>query len=252
MDFELSVKMNYDQLTDSEKEMVRFMMNRPQDVINMTIVELGKAMLSSKSSVLRLAQKLGYHGFSELKYVIRESMTVSTLEPSDLTQLLKQDLDRTFRYADQTNFQPFLQKIKGARMVFLYATGFSQNNFTKEFSKDLMLANRANMVISGESNLSMSSSVLTEEDLIVFTSFSGETPGIKDVVRILKMKNIPIATVTRFGSNFLSEHADYSFFFEATPLPSRRYKQSVHSLIGLEVILDVIARKYREFILFDE
>ncbi|MDF2479394.1 MAG: hypothetical protein K0S24_4877, partial [Sphingobacterium sp.] len=33
MEFELSVKMHYDQLTDSEKEMVKFMMNRPQDVI---------------------------------------------------------------------------------------------------------------------------------------------------------------------------------------------------------------------------
>ncbi|MGQ3480062.1 hypothetical protein [Paenibacillus sp. TY11] len=44
---------------------------------------------------------------------------------------------------------------------------------------------------------------------------------------------------------------DYAFFFEATPLPSYQ-KQVVHSLIGLEVILDVIARKYREFVLFDE
>ncbi|MCO7125420.1 MurR/RpiR family transcriptional regulator [Sporolactobacillus shoreicorticis] len=252
MEFELSVKMHYDQLTDSEKEMVKFMMNRPQDVINMNIVELGKAMLSSKSSVLRLAKKLGYHGFSDLKYVIRESMTISNQEPSDLTQLLKQDLDWMFRYVEQTNFQPFLQKLKDARMVFLYATGFSQNNFTKEFSKDLMLAKRANMVISGETNLAMSSSILTKEDLILFTSFSGETPGIKDTVRILKMRNIPMATITRFGSNFLSENADYSFFYEATPLPSKEHYQSIHSLIGLEVILDVIARKYREFILFDE
>ncbi|MDR4949428.1 MurR/RpiR family transcriptional regulator [Neobacillus cucumis] len=252
MDFELSVKMNYDKLTDSEKEMVKFMMNRPQDVINRNIVELGEAMLSSKSSVLRLAKKLGYRGFSELKYVVRESMTISTLEPTDLTQLLKQDLDWIFRYVDQTNFQPFLQKLKDARMVFLYATGFSQNNFAKEFSKDLMIANRANMLISGESNLSISSSIIMEDDLIIFTSFSGETAGIKDVIRTLKMKNVPIAAITKFGSNFLSEHADYSFYFEASPLPSYKHSQSVHSLIGLEVILDVIARKYREFILFDE
>ncbi|GAY76865.1 transcriptional regulator, RpiR family [Sporolactobacillus inulinus] len=167
MDFELSIKMNYDRLTDSEKEMAKFMMRRPQDVVNMSIVELGAAMLSSKSSVLRFAKKLGYRGFSELKYVIRESMKVPALEPSDLTQLLKQDLDWIMRYVEQTNFQPFLQKLKDARMVFLYATGFSQNNFTKEFSKDLMLAKRANMLISGESNLLMSSSIIRKDDLII-------------------------------------------------------------------------------------
>lgn len=45
MDLDLRVKMNYDDLTDSEKEMVRFIINRPQEVINMNIVELGEAML---------------------------------------------------------------------------------------------------------------------------------------------------------------------------------------------------------------
>ncbi|URJ45482.1 hypothetical protein MF628_005312 [Paenibacillus polymyxa] len=44
---------------------------------------------------------------------------------------------------------------------------------------------------------------------------------------------------------------DYAVFFEATPLPNYQ-KQGVHPLIGLEVVLDVIARKYREFVLFDE
>ncbi|WP_018664846.1 MurR/RpiR family transcriptional regulator [Heyndrickxia acidiproducens] len=171
MEFELSVKMHYDQLTDSEKDMVKFIMDRPQDVVNMNIVQLGEAMLSSKSSVLRLAKKLGYHGFSELKYALRSSMTISPLEPSDLTQLLKQDLDRIFRYIEQTNFQPFLQKLKDARMVFLYATGFSQGNFAKEFSKDLMNTKRGNMLISGETNLQISSSIITEEDLMIITWF---------------------------------------------------------------------------------
>ncbi|GEB76845.1 hypothetical protein [Sporolactobacillus inulinus] len=50
----------------------------------------------------------------------------------------------------------------------------------------------------------------------------------------------------------MSENANYSFFFEATPLPDHQYKQQIHSLIGLELILDVVSRKYREFILFDE
>lgn len=251
MDLDLRVKMNYDDLTDSEKEMVRFIINRPQEVINMNIVELGEAMLSSKSSVLRLAKKLGYHGFSELKYALRADMALSSFQPSDLTLLLKHDLDRIFRYIEQTNFQPFLEKLKNARMVFLYATGFSQNNFTKEFSKDLMIANRQNILISGETNLEINSSIIREDDLVIFTSLSGETEAIKDVVRTLNINNVTIASFTKFGNNFLAEHADFSFFYEATPLPSLQ-KQIVHSLIGLEVILDVVARKYREFVLFDE
>ncbi|QNR65292.1 SIS domain-containing protein [Paenibacillus peoriae] len=61
-------------------------------------------------------------------------------------------------------------------------------------------------MISCETALAINSSLITEEDLVIFTSFSGETKMIKGVVRASKIKNVMIAAITKFGSNFLFEH----------------------------------------------
>ena len=155
-DFETSVKLHYDELTEAEQEMTRYILNNRELVSQIGIVKLGTLLLSSKSSVLRLAKKLGFNGFSDMKHTLQHSPITPMLEPMDLMGDLKQGLSHMLNYSVQTNFQPFLSKLKNARMVYLFATGFSQNNYTKEFSKDLMINGRSNMLISGETNLALS------------------------------------------------------------------------------------------------
>jgi RpiR family glv operon transcriptional regulator len=238
-------------LTEAEQEMTRYILNNRELVSQIGIVKLGTLLLSSKSSVLRLAKKLGFNGFSDMKHTLQHSPITPMLEPMDLMGDLKQGLSHMLNYSEQTNFQPFLSKLKNARMIYLFATGFSQNNYTKEFSKDLMVNGRSNMLISGETNLALSIKSMSPDDLIVFTSLSGETPIIKDSVRNLSFKEIPIASFTRFGKNFLSNHATFPMFFEANDIPSPN-DEVQSSMVGLTLILDIVTRKYREFILYDE
>ena len=56
MDFDTQAEFLYADLNDSEKEMIQYIKSHKQEVINMTINELAKILLSSKSSVLRLAK----------------------------------------------------------------------------------------------------------------------------------------------------------------------------------------------------
>ena len=57
MDFDTQAGLFYNTLNDNEKEMVQYIRNHKQEVIAMPINELAKVLLSSKSSVLRLAKK---------------------------------------------------------------------------------------------------------------------------------------------------------------------------------------------------
>ncbi|MDI6554179.1 MurR/RpiR family transcriptional regulator, partial [Leuconostoc falkenbergense] len=67
MNFSLSLKQHYDDLTDSEREVVSYLYDHMSEVKKMGIIEVAKKTLVSKSTVLRLSQKLGYSGFSEMK-----------------------------------------------------------------------------------------------------------------------------------------------------------------------------------------
>ena len=69
-DFETSVKLHYDELTEAEQEMTRYILNNRELVSQIGIVKLGTLLLSSKSSVLRLAKKLGFNGFSDMKHTL--------------------------------------------------------------------------------------------------------------------------------------------------------------------------------------
>lgn len=251
MDFEQNVRLNFDLLSDNEKDMVFFIRTYKAQVVHMSIVELGEQLLSSKSSVLRLAKKLGFRGYSEMKYSLEQSIVQSVIPPTDLIALLKDEINRTFQLADQTNFQPILEQLKAAKTVVVYATGFTQNNFSKDFVNDLILSGRPAMLISGETNFEMLSHTLTKDDFVIVTSLSGETPSIKSTIKYLNMNRIPLCGVTELGKNFLSEHSDFLLYYETRELPSNLIEGS-RSMIGLNILLSILSRKYREFIIFDE
>lgn len=89
MDFNQQIKLNYDGLSTSDKEMVQYIKKNREEVISLSIVDLGERLLSSKSTVLRLVQKLGFRGYSDFKYSLEQSLHDTFIAPSDLTGELK-------------------------------------------------------------------------------------------------------------------------------------------------------------------
>ena len=74
MNFEQHVETNYDSLSMNEKEMVQFIVQNQELIASKTIVEVGELLLTSKSTVLRLAKKIGFHGLVEMRYAIQDSI----------------------------------------------------------------------------------------------------------------------------------------------------------------------------------
>lgn len=114
-----------------------------------------------------------------------------------------------------------------------------------------MLVGKDNVIISGQSNFEMVSTRLTSADLVVVVSLSGSVANVRDTITELVLNGVPICSVTDFGKNFLEEHAKYKLFYKTSGLPSS-YTQAERSMVGLNIILTILARKYREAILFDE
>lgn len=251
MDFDQRVKINYENLSESDKEVISYIERHKVEVINLSAVEFAEKVLSSKSSVSRVSKKLGFNGFSELKYLLKQEVNQSFIPPENFVEQLKNNTDKTFQYANQVNFQPLLNKMKTCKNLYIYATGFTQNNYSKEFSNDLFLSGRSNFLISGETNFDMISRSLTSEDLIIVTSLSGNTAGISGTIKYLSLNKIPICSITAFGKNFLSDNSDYQLYYEVSELPNSTVG-SGKCMVALNMILKILSYKYREFILFDE
>lgn len=250
MDFDTQAELIYATLSENEKDMVQYITNHKEEVSEMSINDLAKVLISSKSSVLRLAQKLGYTGYSELKYSLKNSTIKKAVEPTDLVQKFRKEIDKTFEYADQVNFVPLISEIHKARQVILYATGFSQNNYTKQFSSELFMAGRSNYIVSGETNFEIISHALTSEDFVIIISLSGNTPGIKTIINGLNMKNISILSITELSKNFLVDNSKYHLYYNTTLFPLE--DEHIISMNAIGIILTILMRKYQEFVFFDE
>lgn len=250
MGFFETARLHYDELNDTEKEMVSYIVDHLEDLLNLSINDLAKILKSSRSSILRLSQKLGYRGYSQMKYEMLTAMQTKEVIPINLEEQFHKDIQRTFELANQVNFMPLLQAIDNAQQLIVYATGFVQNNYAKQFSSELFMYGKPNFLVSGETNFNVIANTLTEEDLVIIVSYSGNTPAIQNTVHLLNIKKVPICSITHLSKNFLTDASRYSLFYEVSeiPLPNG----TGNSLNALGVLMTILARKYLEYILYDE
>ena len=82
LNFEQLVGLHFDHLSESEKDLARYIIAHQEDIAELTLIELGQKVLMSKSTVLRFAKKLGFSGYSEMKYFIQSSLAAQVI-PSD-------------------------------------------------------------------------------------------------------------------------------------------------------------------------
>lgn len=248
MKFQDTVRLHYDSLNETEKDMISTLMEHLDDYCALSITDLGKMLRSSRSSVLRMAQKLGYRGYSEMKYEMQLAVNTREVIPSNLAEEYRHDVMRTFELANSVNFLPLIEKMERCRNLILYATGFVQNNYTKQLGSELFLYGRPNHLISGETNFDIISKTLGPEDLVIIVSLSGNTPGVIPIVNMLNIRKVPVCSVTRVSENALLRSSQYHLFYECSNLPVEKGTE----MNTLSIILSLLSLKYLEHVLYDE
>ncbi len=243
------VKRNYDALNDTEKEMISYVMDHLDELCQLSITDMAKMLQSSRSSVLRLAQKLGYRGYSQMKYEMQTAVETREVIPDNLVASFRHEVERTFELAEQVNFLPLVQAMSQAQNLILYATGFVQSNYLKQLSSELFMFGRPNFKVNGESNFEIIARSLTSKDLVIIASYSGNTPGILQIVNLLNVRKVPICSVTILSNNKLTEASRYSLFYEVSNLAG---VDDGISMNALGIILSILSRKYLEYTLYDE
>lgn len=243
MNFEQLVGLHFDKLSESEKDLARYIIAHQESIEELTLVELGRKVMMSKSTVLRFSKKLGFNGYSEMKYFIQSSIATQLIpSEQDVIDEVLGDVKNTIKLMKNVELDRIFSVLNKANNVIIYATGFTQNNFAKEFSKELFLFERPNFLLSGETDFSAISNMLNDEDLVIVISLSGNTPSIQETLKNLMLKQVSILGITEFGDSFLRQHSTYQLYYETSELEVN-FKDS-KSMSGLYVILILVARMY--------
>ena len=248
MDLQDVVNANQHRFSETEREILAFMLENEEFVAESTINSLAHKTYTSTSSIIRLTKKLNFSGFAELKYFIKSSLNRSEPFNPRFIESGREDIQRTYDYLEHMELSGLLKRIHEARTVYCFGTGYAQRNAVQEFTKSMQVCGKFCQVIPARNEFESAMNNMTQDDVVIIVSFSGQTENMREHIKMLALRRIPMIAVTAIGVNYMSSHAEYSLHYQTTPTQISTQRKPYYSFVALSVLLDYIVRRYIEFV----
>ena len=200
-------------LTDSQKAIANYIVENPRKVALSSIRDLEKELNISKSTIVRLAQALGYNGFYEMKSEFLQSIRHEldpinrfktyfeqpTQDPDYLKIIADESVNNissTLRLLDREQFRKAVELIKGASMVYTMGLGIS--TFLADLTAYLLgrVSIRAIHMNYGANTFAEQIVSFNKRDLIVAFSFRPYSEDTIEAARYAKEKGLNVVSLT--------------------------------------------------------
>ncbi|MGH1758578.1 MurR/RpiR family transcriptional regulator [Enterococcus gallinarum] len=162
------------QLNDSEAEVLRFMKKNRQSLKTIGIRDVAKATYVSTATIINMAKKIGYSGYSELVFALGNSQ-------SDIA------MPSTFSNEENAAFIDLLSEYRDKRIMIL-GSGFSQN-LANYFSESL---NLYGFRATANSHLEFLRQQVQQDILLVIISNSGDTVRLAELAKMANDHHIDV------------------------------------------------------------
>lgn len=187
-------------LTRSEESLIDFIEKNFNEIPNYSAIKLCEEAYSSQATLNRVCKKLGFKGFSELKFSIEEDLKLMNTSKNS-------HIHNTIYYIDNINFEEIdniIKILKNNRKILLYGLGASQIT-AAYFQRQLLYLGFQAIMISEEKMME------SFDDFIIFiVSSSGETLRVKHIAKNMRELGRNVVAITRKNSS-LDELVSSSF-----------------------------------------
>lgn len=235
----------FNKLTNSEQKVFTYIYANQQKVIKMKISDLAKETFTSKTVIINLSQKLGFEGFSDLKYYLKSNNNgeddIKVLE--DLQYGLKQNIEKTFAVIEADLYRKISREVIEAKTVYVFARGTSKA--AGNYLNHLLLTLGIKCILVIDYNLlTLVGNTLESDELVILISLSGNTEKILEVANIAKVKGCRTIAITSFGNNELSRISDYTLHCVSSETETK-FNDSI-SRIGMFIVIEMLVNSIKE------
>lgn len=232
-------------LNKSDNEILSYCIRNNKKIAEMKVKEVADALYTSPASVIRFCKKLGFSGFSEFKAALKveifEGNKAQTVQ-SHPTDFLK-DVHKTIQLIQEDTIDRIVEKIHASRRVELYAAG-SSRMVASELVKRLQVIGKPAFWYDDSSLMNISAKQVTDKDLVIAISVSGETSLVIAAANMAKSRGATIVSATNLGSNTLSDVADENIYVQSTFFV--RSDIAIRSRVQLLLVCEYIFFRYLE------
>lgn len=233
-------------LTLSELDTLRYLDNNKDKVFDLSIQEVAKASFVSTATIMRLCKKLGYSGFSELKFHLKEEVAQQTANRKVITfkDILDQNLEgivNTIPLIDEKKVSAIVELLKTSVNVHFFGKGLTTT--VLEYGSKLLLSHgRINIFYQDTHIAHIAADLMTKNDLLFLASLSGNTHQVVRMAQIAKSRGATVVAIVGNSVNSLSQYSDYCFNISSEN--SEKDDVDITSRIPIMFVLNVIITAY--------
>ncbi len=217
MRLEELINKNYDKLNENDKMIWQYIQANKRKCCDISIEELADICCISRTTISRFTQKLSFHGFREFKLYLKMECENEQAKESMLLDDVCQNFVKCIQSVKNTDMDEVCEHIYRAKRLFIFGTGESQYAAAQLFKRMFMSVNRFFVTLYGRSELTMALEDMTEEDVVILISLSGETEPVVSAAKTMKMKGTYTVSITRLSDNTLSRLCRTNLYIYPNP-----------------------------------
>lgn len=210
------------ELTRSERRIAACLREDSDTVQYLSITALSGRCDVSEATISRFCRKLGFDSYNEMKIAIAQSNAspeysedVSLTPDScadDIVSLCRSAFEasiaETARGIDESSIEAAVDMIEKARCVYCYGQGASML-MAEEICSRFMTV-RPGFYTGGDSHVQLLRAAnMTENDLILFVSYSGSTRDMTETLAAAKRRGARILLITHYPDSIGARQADH-------------------------------------------
>lgn len=239
---------NFEELSDSEKRVCQFIIANVKRIEKMNVYSIADEAFSSKTVVINTAKKLGFTGFTDMKYYIKQYLENESVQkkkmksPQDFNSELIETVKMTCNFVGQQELENTAKAILHSNTVYVAARGTSKS-VAQHLNHVLITIGIKSVLIDDYNLLSLVAERIDKRELMILISLSGETSKIVDAAKKVKAKNATLVAITSFTHNSLSKLADTNIYC-VTNETDTIHDDSI-SRIGMFVNIEMICNRVK-------
>jgi DNA-binding MurR/RpiR family transcriptional regulator len=221
----VKIKSVYDTVKSAERKAIDFILENPRQVPGLTIVAFARSAGCSEATVVRVAKRLGYRGYPELRRDFAGSGDASDGEGEilDYGGIRKSDsyaavarkvfeasiraLRDTVGLLDDSQYGKAVNALLAAKKVLICGVGDAHLVALEAYQRFLRIGE--NVQVSEDPDLQLIMAAhLAERDALLAISHSGRSRTVLDVVRRAREAGAFVIAITNFPVSPIAKRAD--------------------------------------------
>ncbi|GEO65393.1 MurR/RpiR family transcriptional regulator [Companilactobacillus nantensis] len=257
----LQEKIDSTNFSANEQIVVDFIEHKQETINDYSTTKIAKETYTSPSVLVRIAKKLGFNGWTELKNAYVEELTYLhkhfknidanipfsgadsvTSIANKLGQLKNESILDTLSLIDSESLSYAIELLDHSNNTGIF--GLSNIIFqAEEFSFKMRHIGSKVQTFPIQNTMFQEAAMMNLNDCAIFISYSGESDPLFTVINILKHNHVPIIAITSIGDNKLSKLADITLRISTR---ERSYTKiaGFASQESISLILDILYSGY--------